>query len=188
MAFAHLGRKLAVDSLTLGLAYSLDRPAVFPMDAGIGASGTSTEHDPGVYVGGWDRYGPGACSGTRAICVDELNGAAFTLSMGAPMARGAFRGPDQITIGARTVSGDSRAVRLKFQSQAKFFNPFNRVNFRSARRRSRPSRNKEGFRTTRLARGMQAGERSASASLRGNRGARMVRPVKLRLKTAPNLI
>lgn len=70
--------------------------------------------------------------------------------------RGAFRGPDQITIGAGMVSGDSRAERLKFESQAKFFNPFNRVNFRSARRRSRPSRNKEGFRTTRLARGIQA--------------------------------
>jgi hypothetical protein len=69
--------------------------------------------------------------------------------------RGAF-GPDQITIGAGTVSGDSRAERVKFESQAKFFNPFNRVNFRSARRRWRPTRNKEGFRTTRLARGIQA--------------------------------
>lgn len=56
----------------------------------------------------------------------------------------------------RMVSGDSRAERLKFESQAKFFNPFNRVNFRSARRRSQPSRNKEGFRTTRLATGIQA--------------------------------
>lgn len=70
--------------------------------------------------------------------------------------RGAFRGPDQVTIGAGMVSGDSRAEGLKFESLAKFFNPFNRVNFRSARRRSRPSRNKEGFRTTRLARGIQA--------------------------------
>ena len=56
-------------------------------------------------------------------------GAAFTLSRGRPWRsrQGGFRDPDQITIGAGTVSGDSRAERLKFKSQAKFFNPFNRV-------------------------------------------------------------
>jgi hypothetical protein len=76
MAFAHLARKLAVDSLTPGLE---SRPARrFPMDgpvdltrhAGKDPSGAGTGDDPGVSVGGRDRYGPGACSGTRAICVD----------------------------------------------------------------------------------------------------------------------
>jgi hypothetical protein len=83
---------------------------------------------------------------------------------------GAFRGPDQITIGAGTVSGDSRAERLKFESQAKFFNPFNRVNFRSARRRWRPLRNKEGFRTTRLARGIQAAKDPRTGQLYAETG------------------
>lgn len=68
-------------------------------------------------------------------------------------------GPFAARTRSRSAPGWSQEIPaegLKFESLAKFFNPFNRVNFRSARRRSRPSRNKEGFRTTRLARGIQA--------------------------------
>ena len=189
MAFAHLGRKLAVDSLTLGLAYSLDRarrcpdgrgkrthpeppPSTTPVFMRPAGTGTGPAHAPGP-----------ACRLAQWGCLHTFEGA----PMAKPAGGLSRPGPDHDR--RRTVSGDSRAERLKFQSQAKFFNPFNQVNFRSARCRwrplAKPRRDSEQPGSPEACR--RARDRT-SASFGGNRGARMVRPVKLRLKTAPNLI
>ncbi len=80
---------------------------------------------------GGSAYGPGAC-GNVAPCVDWVNPAAFALpALGTygNLAKGALRGPNQITYdGGLFKEIPVRAERVKIQFRAEFFNIFNRVN------------------------------------------------------------
>ena len=120
----------------------------FTVNAGKDISGTATGQDRGVYVSGQNPYGPGACAGTTAICVDYLNPAAFALPAAGTygnVGKGALRGPNQITMDAGLFKEISLRERLKFQFRAEFFNLFNRVNFYPPGAALDASRNNEGI-------------------------------------------
>jgi hypothetical protein len=119
------------------------------VNAGKDQSGTGTGQDRGVYVSGQNPYGPGACAGTTATCVDYLNPNAFVLPVAGTygnVGKGALRGPDLITMDA----GLFKEVplykeRAKVQIRAEFFNLFNRANFYPPGAVLDPSRNGEGI-------------------------------------------